>query len=200
MNKEEKLKEIAERIKNCRKCDLWKYRKNPVPGEGNPNAKVMFIGEAPGRNEDEQGRPFVGKAGKLLTEIIEFWGFKREDVYITNVLKCRPPNNRDPRDDEIAACSPYLDEQIKVINPKVIVCVGRFAMRWVFQKYGIPLTTITSASGETFEVNTLFGKKYIMVIYHPAAALWRGDMKEKLWDSARKLKGKFDELRKRGEI
>ncbi len=200
MNTESKLREIEERIRNCRRCELWKYRKNAVPGEGNPKAKVMFIGEAPGRNEDEQGRPFVGKAGKLLDEIIEFWGFRREEVYITNVLKCRPPNNRDPREEEIRACSIYLDEQLKIINPKVIVCVGRFAMRWIFEKFGIPPKSITAVSGECIEKNTLFGKKYIMVIYHPAAALWRGDMKERLWESARRLKGKFEELRRIGEL
>ncbi len=194
------LEIIHEEIKKCKKCPLWKERKNPVPGEGNPKSKVMLIGEAPGREEDLQGRPFVGKAGKILDQIIEFWGFKREEVYITNILKCRPPGNRDPRPEEVEACTPFLVKQLEIINPKVIVCVGRHAMNWVFERYGLGKTSISKVAGKTFEKNTLFGKKYIMVIYHPAVALWRPDMKEKIWEAAEELKKKFDELKSRGEI
>jgi len=120
------LQEIAEQVRNCRKCDLWKTRKNAVPGEGNPHAEIMFVGEAPGENEDIEGKPFVGAAGKLLTKLItEVLGLKREDVFITNVVKCRPPQNRDPTEEEMTACSPYLRMQIDIIKPKLIVTLGR---------------------------------------------------------------------------
>ncbi|MDI6853654.1 MAG: uracil-DNA glycosylase [Deltaproteobacteria bacterium] len=121
------LKEIREAMEHCRKCKLGRGRTNLVFGEGSPNAEIMFIGEAPGEEEDRQGRPFVGPAGQVLNNLLNKLGLSREEVYITNVVKSRPPNNRDPEPDEIAACLPFLQQQIKAIRPKVIVALGRIA-------------------------------------------------------------------------
>lgn len=123
------LSAIAKEISRCRKCSLWKARKNPVPGEGSPKAKLMLIGEAPGREEDKQGKPFVGGSGKLLTEALHNAGIERKDVFITSVLKCRPPNNRNPKKEEITACIPFLLKQIDAVNPMVIVPLGNIAMK-----------------------------------------------------------------------
>lgn len=119
--------DLEEKIKNCQRCALYQSRHQAVPGEGNRQAELMFVGEAPGREEDLQGRPFVGKAGELLTKIIKAMTFTRDEVYITNVVKCRPPNNRTPQKKEIMACYPYLQEQIELIKPKVIVALGKVA-------------------------------------------------------------------------
>lgn len=121
------LEEVKIEALNCKGCELYKSRKNLVFGEGNVNAKIMFVGEAPGREEDEQGRPFVGQAGQLLTKLIEFVGWRREDVYIANVLKCRPPDNRNPLPAEIEACKNFLFKQIEIINPKIICTLGTFS-------------------------------------------------------------------------
>ena len=118
------LQELENKTKSCTKCELSKTRTTVVPGEGAPDAKIMFIGEGPGKNEDEQGRPFVGAAGKFLTELIESIGFKREDVYIANVVKCRPPNNRDPLPVEVEACWPWLEKQLETIKPQLVVPLG----------------------------------------------------------------------------
>ena len=123
------LEKIAEEIRECCKCGLGSTRTNAVPGEGNPDARIMFIGEGPGADEDAQGRPFVGRAGQLLDKIIIACGLKRSDVYIGNILKCRPPDNRDPRADEIISCLPFLQRQIEIINPEIIVALGAHAAK-----------------------------------------------------------------------
>jgi uracil-DNA glycosylase family 4 len=123
------LEKIAGEVNQCRKCDLGSLRTNTVPGEGNPNARIMFIGEAPGADEDAQGRPFVGRAGQLLDKIIHACGLKRSEVFIGNILKCRPPENRDPRAEEIISCLPYLQRQIEIIDPEIIVALGAHAAR-----------------------------------------------------------------------
>ena len=128
-DKQARLGAVAQRVAACTKCPLHQSRLNPVPGEGNPDARIVFVGEAPGQNEDEQGRPFVGRAGQLLTKIIEAMGLKREDVFICNILKSRPPGNRDPQADEVFACSEYLQEQLEIIQPEVIVALGAHAAR-----------------------------------------------------------------------
>jgi len=129
----EEWQKLINRIRDCRFCPLFQGRTQAVPGEGNCQARLMFVGEAPGRDEDRQGRPFVGRAGQLLTKIIEAMGFKRQDVYIANVVKCRPPENRTPRPDEVKACSPYLLRQIELINPRVIVALGKIAAEFLLQ-------------------------------------------------------------------
>lgn len=166
---EERLGEIAQRVRVCTRCDLWRTRTHAVPGEGNPRAEVMFIGEAPGYHEDRQGRPFVGAAGQYLNELLQRAGLRREEVYITNVVKCRPPGNRDPLPDEIAACAPYLDEQLGVIRPRVIVTLGRYSMsRW------FPNEKISRVHGQARRV----GDYVVVPMYHPAAALHQPALKE----------------------
>src|SRR3954454_17706495 len=160
--KERALEHIAEEIHVCDRCELHRTRTKSVPGEGRADAKVMLIGEAPGWNEDQQGRPFVGAAGKFLEELLAKAGLQRNDVFITNVVKSRPPGNRDPLPDEIAACAPYLERQIEVIDPDVIVTLGRFSMaRW------FPGERISRIHGQPKRV----GRRLIVPMYHPAAAL-----------------------------
>lgn len=172
------LSELSEKIRNCKKCPLWKNRKNAVPGEGPVSAEIMFIGEAPGYHEDLQGRPFVGAAGKYLTKLIERIGLKRADVYITNVVKCRPPNNRDPKNEEINACSPYLDRQINIIRPKIIVTLGRHSTIYILSIAGKEVSGISQVRGRLFQIS-LDTSLQINVIptYHPAAALYNPALK-----------------------
>ncbi len=181
------LEELNERIKECRKCRLWKFRKNAVPGMGNPEARIMLIGEAPGAKEDETGLPFVGKAGKLLDEILAELGFDRTKLYITNVVKCRPPHNRDPFEDEILACKPYLDAQIGAIKPLKIVCLGRIAARVVFKKFGVSFDGLSSDHGVIKKINTLWGTLLLMATYHPAAALYNPSLRSKIKEDLKEI-------------
>lgn len=162
MSSEDILTEIAREVSACEKCRLCKARKRAVPGEGNPQAGIMFIGEGPGRNEDEQGRPFVGPAGHLLEEALASIGLKRSDVFITNVVKCRPPENRDPNPDEMAACDDYLERQIEALDPQVIVTLGRFSMAKFFPGQKISMIHGRAKPGR---------KRLYIAMYHPAAAL-----------------------------
>jgi DNA polymerase len=159
---DEILKQVAEEAAVCTKCALQHSRKNAVPGEGPANAEIMFIGEGPGFYENEQGRPFVGQAGKFLDELLTGIGMKREQVFIGNVVKCRPPGNRDPLPDELAACSAYLERQIQAINPRVIVTLGRFSMARF-----LPNARISDVHGQSYQVKG----RTIVPMYHPAAAL-----------------------------
>jgi len=167
-------------VKACRKCELWKQRKNAVPGGGNLDAAVMFIGEAPGYWEDMKGQPFVGAAGKLLDETLSRAGFSRGEVYITNVVKCRPPENRDPLPSEIKTCTPYLDRQIRIIEPRFIVTLGRHAASYILPKVGLEAGSITKVHGRIYEVNLLGFKVFIIPMYHPAAALYNAKYKDEL--------------------
>ena len=164
---------------DCTRCKLHKARNSIVFGDGSPNAKLVFIGEGPGADEDAQGLPFVGRAGKLLTQMIEAMGLQRKDVYICNVVKCRPPENRTPEPDEVAACSPYLLRQVDVINPKVIVCLGAVAAKTLLN------TTrgITSFRGEWLEWR---GRK-LMATYHPAYLLRNPPAKADVWKDLQKV-------------
>ncbi len=162
MESQKILDEIAAEVKNCENCKLHSSRKHSVPGEGPANAEIMFIGEGPGFHENEQGRPFVGAAGKFLTELLASIGLKREDVFIANVVKCRPPGNRDPEPDELAACDKYLERQITAINPHLIVTLGRVSMGKFLQD-----VRISNVHGQARWVN----ERLIVTMYHPAAAL-----------------------------
>ncbi|AIF68510.1 DNA polymerase [Palaeococcus pacificus DY20341] len=188
MAKEEQLRKLEEKIRTCKKCPLGELRTNAVPGAGSYKTKVMFVGEAPGYWEDQKGLPFVGRAGKVLDELLESIGLRRDEVYITNIVKCRPPNNRDPTDDEIKACSPYLDIQVDIIRPKVIVPLGRHSMSYILKKFGFTPEPISKIHGKTFEARTLFGKIVIMPMYHPAVALYRPVLKEELKKDFQKMK------------
>ena len=156
------LGQIANETAACTKCDLQFSRKKTVPGAGPPNAEIMFIGEGPGFHENEQGLPFVGAAGKFLDELLAGIGIRRDQVFITNVVKCRPPSNRDPMAEELAACNGYLERQIQAINPKVIVTLGRFSM----QKY-LPNAKISQAHGQAIRIKG----RLVVPFFHPAAAL-----------------------------
>lgn len=171
MNTAEILQEIAAQVTTCEACALYHSRKNAVPGEGSPNAEIMFIGEGPGFHENEQGRPFVGQAGKFLDELLNEAGYVREQVFIANVVKCRPPGNRDPMPDELSACGRYLDRQIEAINPCVIVTLGRVSMA----KF-LPGARISEVHGKTFWVSD----RLIVPMYHPAAALHQPSLKPTL--------------------
>ena len=168
MTPDEILAGVAEEVNTCTKCDLHYSRKNGVAGEGPAHATIMFIGEGPGFHENEQGRPFVGAAGRYLDELLEGVGMKREEVFIGNVVKCRPPGNRDPTPEELNACSGYLDRQIQAINPKVIVTLGRFSMAKYF-----PNAKISQTHGQAMQVRG----RLIVPMYHPAAALHQPSLK-----------------------
>ena len=178
----ENFEKLKKEILNCKKCELWKTRINPVVGEGPSNAEVIFIGEAPGFNEDKQGKPFVGQAGKIFDELLDSSGLKREEIYITNILKCRPPQNRNPKEEEIKACSFYLNNQIDMIKPKVICCLGNFATDYIFKKFNLKekIQGISKIHGETFSVSTLSGQIKIIPLYHPAVVTYNINMLETL--------------------
>ena len=165
------LAEISQQVSSCEKCKLHFSRKRAVPGEGPANSEVLFIGEGPGFYENEQGRPFVGQAGKFLDELLATAGYDRGSVFITNVVKCRPPENRDPELDELTACSVYLDRQIETIDPHVIVTLGRISMA----KF-LPAARISSVHGHAFKVNG----RLVVPMYHPAAALHQPSLKTTL--------------------
>lgn len=182
------LGEVATRVRACMRCELCRTRTTAVPGEGNPNAEIMFIGEAPGWHEDKQGRPFVGAAGQFLNEMLARIGLDRSQVFITNVVKCRPPGNRDPLPDEIAACAPYLDEQIAAIKPKVIVTLGRFSMaRW------FPGERISRIHGQP----RVFGDLTVVPMFHPAAALHQASLRATVEADMLKLPRIVEEARQR---
>ena len=162
------LEAIAAEVRVCTNCRLHETRTKAVPGEGAPDTEVVFVGEGPGFNEDRQGRPFVGRAGDLLVKLLASIGWRREDVFITNVVKCRPPNNRDPQPDEIAACAPYLRRQLEVLDPAVIVTLGRYSMGTF-----MPGARISQAHGTVRPVDPATGaaSATVFAMYHPAAAL-----------------------------
>jgi uracil-DNA glycosylase family 4 len=165
------LIELYEEISDCPNCELARWRTQTVPGSGPVSAEIMLIGEAPGAREDEQGLPFIGPAGKFLDELLASVNLSRETVYIANVVKCRPPDNRDPHPAEIAACQPFLDRQIELIDPKLIVTLGRFSMaRWFSG------TTISRVHGQPKQVDG----RYVVPMYHPAAALHRGSLRAEI--------------------
>ena len=172
------LEKVVSEIKGCQACGLHYSRSHVVPGEGAAEAPVMFIGEGPGFHEDQQGRPFVGAAGKFLDELLVMVGLKREDVFITNVVKCRPPGNRDPRTEEIDACRNYLDRQIALIRPKIIVTLGRFSMARYF-----PNAKISQIHGQARKIDGIL----YYPMYHPAAALHQPSLRPKVEDDMVKI-------------
>jgi len=179
-DKEIELQKVRQEIANCSACPLSKTRKNTVPGEGSVKAKIMFIGEAPGATEDEKGIPFCGQAGKFLDEMLGNIGLNREDVFILNTLKCRPPDNRDPEDSEKEACRPFLERQFEIINPKLIVPMGKHAVLNFLPGAG----TISQLHGRVLKRPN--GKIYFP-LYHPAAALHNGGLRSTLVDDFNKI-------------
>ncbi|OIO51724.1 MAG: uracil-DNA glycosylase [Candidatus Portnoybacteria bacterium CG_4_8_14_3_um_filter_44_15] len=177
-----KLKQIRDKTIDCRKCPLYRTRTLPVVGQGNHAAKIIFVGEAPGQNEDKTGRPFCGQAGGVLDELLASIGQPRESVYIGNILKCRPPQNRNPLENEIEACAPYLEEQIEAIRPKIIAALGNYAAVFILKKYGLEdkIEGISKIHGKVFEAAAPFGGIKIIPLYHPAVAVYNANMKETL--------------------
>jgi DNA polymerase len=176
------LLELITTVKTCTKCSLWKTRIHAVPGEGSPLAQIMFIGEAPGKNEDLKGRPFVGRAGILLDELLHSINLKRTETYITNILKCRPPKNRNPLRFEIHTCTVYLENQLRALRPPVIVPLGTFATSYIFKKFNLPVTSIGQIHGKAFTIQYLKTTTTIIPFYHPAAAIYNPNLKPKLFN------------------
>jgi len=187
MSAEETLAQIATEVSGCTSCVLHKTRKKSVPGEGPANCEIMFIGEGPGMNENEQGRPFVGAAGQFLEQLLAQAGLKRPDVWIGNVVKCRPPNNRDPMPEELAACNLYLERQIAAINPSIIVTLGRFSMG----KF-MPGAKISVVHGQMRKV----GDRFVIAMFHPAAALHQPQLKTTILADFAKLPQLLDVARR----
>jgi DNA polymerase len=173
------LGEVKNELGDCLRCPLGHVRTNIVFGEGNPKAEIVFVGEAPGGDEDIQGRPFVGRAGQLLTRIIEAMGLKRADVYICNILKCRPPGNRNPRPEEIVACEPFLIKQLEAINPRVICALGTFAARTLLKR-DVPITVLRG------KFHSYHGIQ-LMPTYHPAYLLRNPGAKKQVWEDVQKI-------------
>ena len=187
MSDEAQLEKLAKQIKVCTKCELHRSRKKAVPGEGPTHAEIMLIGEGPGQREDEQGRPFVGASGKFLDQLLEQAGVTRADVWITNVVKCRPPNNRDPLQDEIEICtSNYLQHQIRIVNPSIIVTLGRFSMGLFFKG-----AKITQIHGQMRKVED----RFVIPMYHPAAALHQQALRTTIMADFAKLAELLNEAR-----
>lgn len=182
MSNEEKLNEIAQQIEKCQKCSLYKTANKSVPGGPNPNAQIVFIGEAPGYWEDQKGIPFCGAAGNLLDKLLAEINLKREDIFIGNILKHRPPDNRDPLPEEITACTPFLKQQLLIMKPKIIVTLGRFAMN-----YFIPNVYISHTHGQAKRISWEQLILTIFPVYHPAAALRNGNMMNNLREDFAKI-------------
>ena len=181
------LESIRTEIGDCQRCKLAPKRTHIVFGSGNPNAELVFVGEAPGFDEDQQGLPFVGRAGQLLTKIIESINFKREDVYICNVLKCRPPNNRDPEPDEVASCNPFLKKQLAAIQPKIVCCLGTFAAQTVLQT----VASISKLRGKFFDRDGM----RVIATFHPAYLLRSPDKKREVWEDMKQIRAELSRLR-----
>jgi len=186
MNKTEEMKKIRDEVLNLKKSPLYKYRVDnryfPVIGQGNHDADVLFIGEAPGKNEAEKGVPFCGASGRFLDELLAHINLPREKVYIANILKDRPPENRDPTPEEIELYVPFLDRQIEIIKPKVIATLGRFAMTYIMGRYGLrdKVTKITDMHGKVYETAGPSGPVKVVALYHPAVAIYNSNNKAEL--------------------
>lgn len=180
MGSKEDYEGLVSEILSCTRCPLYSSRTRAVPGEGPLNASIMFVGEAPGRSEDLEGRPFVGSAGKLLDSLLSSIGVERGSVYITNVVKCRPPGNREPFDSEVRACNPYLRRQISMIKPKIIVALGRIAGRTLYEMAGLRWDSIRAARGRVERVRVEGVDLMLTVTFHPAAALYNPGLREEL--------------------
>lgn len=194
MTKTELLKQIKEEVVNLKASPLCLERIQnnvfPVIGEGSHDAKIMFVGEAPGKNEAATGRPFCGASGRVLTELIESIGLTREDVYITNIVKDRPTDNRDPLPEEIKIYAPFLDRQINIIQPKVVATLGRYSMTYVMEKFGLlsELNNISKIHGKAFDTEAEYGKIKVVALYHPAVALYQNSLKQQMFEDFKIIK------------
>ena len=181
------LETVRTELGDCQRCKLAPKRTNLVFGSGNPEAELVFVGEAPGYDEDQQGLPFVGRAGQLLTKIIESINLKREDVYICNVLKCRPPENRNPEPDEVASCNPFLKKQLAAIRPKIVCCLGTFAAQTVLQT----AASISRLRGKFFDMDGM----RVIATFHPAYLLRSPEKKREVWEDMKQIRAELFRLR-----
>ncbi len=182
------IKELLDEVSICKNCRLWQFAKNAVPGEGSLKARLMLVGEAPGYNEDIQGRPFVGSAGKLLDEMLAAIGMNRELVYITNIVKHRPPKNRLPRRDEVVACTPYLSRQVSIIRPKIIAALGLCATSYMLSQFNLDVGAMSEVRGKIFH-GTLSGVSVsIIPTYHPAAELYARKYRRAMDEDFRRIR------------
>jgi DNA polymerase len=174
--RQKELASIAASVKVCQKCVLSRSRKIPIAGEGPVDADIVFVGEAPGAEEDRYGKPFIGKAGKIFDQVLNEVGLQRSSVFITNVVKCRPPKNRDPLGEEIESCLPYLFSQFQIIQPKKIICLGRISSKALWQRLKLPFTNISKMHGHTQLIEASYGKVMIGCMHHPAAVCYQSDL------------------------
>jgi uracil-DNA glycosylase family 4 len=199
MNPEQQseYQQLNQEIVTCIRCRLSEVRIHAVPGEGQVPARILMVGEAPGKREDELGRPFVGRAGSVLQDLLSSINLSRDEVYITSIIKCRPPGNRDPKDDEIAACHPYLERQIALLRPSVIVPMGRFSAREISRAFGIRERKISDIHGRDFTAQASYGTIHILPVYHPAVVTHNPNLQSALHDDFSQLKKILDEIEKR---
>jgi DNA polymerase len=184
---------LNQEIVSCSLCRLSEGRIHAVPGEGPVPARILLVGEAPGKREDELGRPFVGRAGSILEELLRSVGLSRDEVFITSINKCRPPGNRDPKDDEITACHPYLERQIELIRPSVIVPMGRFAAREICRTFGLAEGKISDIHGQALQAQGRYGSILVLPVYHPAVITHNPSLRPE-------LEADFDRLKKVLEV
>lgn len=196
-DREAKLKQVRDDVVACNKCQLSSFRSEngylPVVGEGSHNAELVFIGEAPGLNEAKTGRPFCGDAGRILDELLDSINIPRREVYICNILKDRPPGNRNPQKEEIEGCVPYLEKQLEAIKPKIVATLGNYATAFIMEKYNLKneIKGISKIRGNVFEVSSLFGDIKIIPLYHPAVATYNRNMKEVLKQDFQVIKDNY---------
>jgi len=188
------IKNLNKSIKSCKKCELWKSKTNYVIGDGSLNSDIVFIGEAPGYNEDRRGIPFIGKAGKILDDLLFSIGLDREKVYITNILKCRPPKNRNPVQKEIEFCTKYLNNELEIIKPNIISTLGNFSSNFIFNKFKLDFKKISNIHGKIFSTNSIYGNLYIIPLYHPAVAVYNPNKMKILKDDFNNIKKTISEL------
>ena len=186
-SKEQLMESLSIEINNCKKCDLWKTRNKPLVGDGSVKSKILVIGESPGYYEDLQGKAFVGEAGKILDSLLDLVNLKRKDIYITNVLKCHPPRNHNPNRQEIDSCIGYLYKQIEIIKPRIILTLGKFASKEIFDKFNLEFSRISELHGKIYEAETIFGAAKIIPLYHPAVACYHNEMLDVLKKDFEKL-------------
>lgn len=177
---ENDLSALKEQITHCSQCELYKTKTNYVIGNGTHKPEILFIGEAPGYHEDQQGIPFVGRAGKVFDELLQSIGLTRTQVYVCNILKCRPPENRNPHESEIKACTPFLDKQILILKPAIIGTLGNFASSYVLEKFGFKQQKIGEIHGKIYHIKNLIFESKIIPLYHPASAVYNSSMKPTL--------------------
>lgn len=193
MKRKKEMNKITIQIKNCKNCELFNGRKNAVVGEGNLESSVVFIGEAPGKKEDELGKPFVGSAGNLLDQMLNSVGLNRNEIFITNIVKCRPPGNRRPKSNEIKACSDHLQKQLNALKPKILVPLGNSATKHLMKLFGLKWERIGQIHGDCFKAEASWGSVILYPLYHPAGVLYNRNLEEELIMDFKKLKKLFDD-------